>query len=137
VTESTDEFASATRAATAQQEEAALEQLARRFQLIDNWQASDASSHGLSVQPGSALAGDDRHSNPYQVSHVAIQGIASALDHLHSLRMLIQKAESLHAFAPFTLNRAAIEGGAFAVWLSKHSGRANPPTPHARHAERV
>jgi hypothetical protein len=31
--------------------------------------------------------------------------------------MLVQKAESLHAFAPFTLNRAAIEGGAVAVWL--------------------
>jgi hypothetical protein len=117
VSETDEEFPSATRTATPEQEEAASEQLGRLFQLIDIWQANDTKSHGLSVQPGSTLAGDDRPSNPHQVSHAAIHGIAGALDHLHSLRMLIQKAESLHAFAPFTLNRAAIEGGAVAVWV--------------------
>jgi hypothetical protein len=117
VTDSPDEFVSATHAATPQQEEAALEQLGRLFQLIDIWQTSDTNGHGLSVQPGSGLAGDDGESNPYQVSHAVIHGIAGSLDHLHALRMLIQTAASLHTFAPFTLNRAAIEAGAVAVWL--------------------
>jgi hypothetical protein len=34
-----------------------------------------------------------------------------------TLRMLVQTASSLHTFAPFTLNRAAIEGAAVAIWL--------------------
>jgi hypothetical protein len=117
VSETDDEFPSATRTATPEQEAAASEQLGRLFQIIDIWQASDTNSQGLSVQPGSALVGDDRATNPLQVSHAAIHGIVTAQDHLHALRMLIKKAESLHAFAPFTLDRAAIEGGAVAVWL--------------------
>jgi hypothetical protein len=39
------------------------------------------------------------------------------------MRMLIQKAEALHTFPPFTLNRAAIESGAVAVWLPAPKSR--------------
>lgn len=117
VTDASDEFDSVTRTTTPDEERAAFEQLGRWFQLIDNWQESDTNSRGLSVQPGSPLVGDDRATDPLHVSHAARQGIATAQDHLHALRMLIQKAESLPTFAPFTLCRAAIEGGAVAVWL--------------------
>jgi hypothetical protein len=42
------------------------------------------------------------------------------------MRMLIQKAEALHTFAPFILNRAAIESGAVAVWLLAPKSRDEP-----------
>jgi hypothetical protein len=117
VTDGTDEFDSATRTATQEDEEAAFKELNRLFVVIDRWQTGDEHGNGLSVQPHSSLAADDRASNPYRLSHAAIHGIAGAIDHLHSLPMLIQGAASLHTFAPFTLNRAAIEGAAVAVWL--------------------
>jgi hypothetical protein len=77
----------------------------------------------LHVQANSSIAADDRLTNPHQVSHAAVHGITGALDHLHSLRMLIQEASALHAYAPFTLCRAAIEGGAIAVWVLSPSSR--------------
>jgi hypothetical protein len=57
-------------------------------------------------------------SNPFEVSHAALYSITVAVDHLHSLRMLVQEAKSLHLFAPYTLNRAAVEAAATAVWLA-------------------
>jgi hypothetical protein len=112
-----EEDVSATRTTATVEEQAALEQLGRLFGVIDHWQTADAEQGGLFVQPGSPLAADDRITNPLQVSHAAIHGIATAVDHLHSLRMLIQTAEALHTFAPFTLCRAAIEGAATAIWV--------------------
>jgi hypothetical protein len=117
VTESPDEFDSVTRTTTLEEEEAAFKDLDRLFEAIDRWQASDEQEGARSVHPNSPLAGDDLAADPFRVSHAAIYGIVGAIDHLHSLRMLIKTAASLHTFAPFTLNRAAIEGGAVAVWL--------------------
>jgi hypothetical protein len=117
VTDGPDEFDSATRTATQEEEEDAFEQLGRLFEVIDLWQATDEQQGALSVQLHSSLASDDLAVNPFHVSHAAIHGIAGAIDHLHSLRMLIKTAASLHTFAPFTLNRAVIEGAAVAVWL--------------------
>jgi hypothetical protein len=114
---SPDEFDSATQTTTQEEEEEAFEQLGRLFEAIDLWQASDEQQAGLSTQPHSSLAADDLAAHPFRVSHAAIYGIVGAIDHLHSLRMLIQAAAALHTYAPFTLNRAAIEGGAVAVWL--------------------
>jgi hypothetical protein len=48
--------------------------------------------------------------------HAVIRELAGALN-IFTDAMLIQKAESLHTFAPFNPNRAAVEGGAVAVWL--------------------
>jgi hypothetical protein len=117
VTDTPDEFSSATRAASAHDEQAALEQLQQLFSTVDRWHNEDQQGHGLTVQRGSALDRDDRETNPYHLSHAVMHGLAGALDHLHSLRTLIQTASSLHTFAPFTLNRAALEGTAVAVWL--------------------
>jgi hypothetical protein len=117
VTDSPDEFDSVTRTTTQEEEETAFEQLHQLFKVIDLWQTSDEQPGALSMQPPSSLAADDLAANPFHVSHAAIHGIAGAVDHLHSLRMLIKTAASLHTFAPFTLNRAAIEGAAVAIWL--------------------
>lgn len=117
VTDASDEFDSATRMATPEEEQEALQQLGQLFAVIDQWQATDQQQGGLSAQPGSSLAADDQATNPNHVSHAVIHELAGALDHLHALRMLVQTAQSLHTFAPFTLNRAAMECGAAAVWI--------------------
>jgi hypothetical protein len=116
VTDGPDEFDDYNRTATPEQEQEAQEQLTRLFEVIDIWQVTD-DQRDLVAQPGSPLAGDDRAVNPYHVSHAAIREIGGALDHLHSLRMLVQEARALHTYAPFTLNRVAIECSAIAVWL--------------------
>jgi hypothetical protein len=123
VSDTPDEFASATRTASAQDEQAALQQLHQLFGIVDRWVTEDKQHGGLSVEPGSALARDDRETNPYHLSHAVIHGLAGALDHLDCLRTLIQTASSLHTFAPFTLNRAALEGAAVAVWLLAPANR--------------
>jgi hypothetical protein len=76
------------------------------------------------VQPGSALAGDDAKTNPYQLSHAAWHALTVAVDHVHCLRtsllgelkgshLLVQ----IHTHAQSSLVRGAIENGARAVWL--------------------
>jgi hypothetical protein len=118
VTNGSAEFDSATRTATPEEEQEAVHQLGHLFEVIDLWQATDQQQDRLSAaQTGSPLAGDDQATNPYQVSHTVIHELAGALDHLHALRMLVQTAQSLQTFAPFTLNRAAMECGAAAVWV--------------------
>lgn len=106
----------ATRLSDPDEEQAAFRQLERLFGRIDQWQADAGRS--LSVQPGSPFAGDDKASHPFEVSHAALYSITVAVDHLHSLRMLVQEAKSLHLFAPYTLTRAAIEAAGTAVWLA-------------------
>jgi hypothetical protein len=69
------------------------------------------------VQPGSSLAGDDRASDPYQVSHGVTVAIGTAVEHVHAVKALIMDARVMHPAAPFTLLRAAIEAGSTAAWL--------------------
>jgi hypothetical protein len=84
----------------------------------DAWQA----------QAGSALAGDDAKTDPYQVSHAAWHALTVAVDHLHCLRnslvadsdgddlsMRIHTQPTTHGQS--SLVRGAIENGARAVWL--------------------
>jgi hypothetical protein len=47
----------------------------------------------------------------------------SAVDHLDAVRALVQDAGILHARAPFTLLRAALENSATAVWLLAPANR--------------
>jgi hypothetical protein len=80
----------------------------------DTWQA----------QAGSALAGDDAKTDPYQLSHAAWHALTVAVDHLHCLRnSLAGELENdrlsvrIHTHAQSSLVRGAIENGARAVWL--------------------
>jgi hypothetical protein len=80
----------------------------------DAWQA----------QAGSALAGDDAKTNPYQLSHAAWHALTVAVDHLHCLRSSLagdlkgdRLSVRIHTHAQSSLIRGAIENGARAVWL--------------------
>ncbi|MDK9499796.1 hypothetical protein QEZ40_005231 [Streptomyces katrae] len=79
---------------------------------------------GWRVHPGSPLAGDDKKTDPYHLSHSAHLAIVVAVDHLQALATLVKGQEKagvremlIHTHAPFTLLRAALENAARAVWL--------------------
>ncbi|MFJ8112364.1 hypothetical protein [Streptomyces sp. NPDC096132] len=80
-------------------------------------------SKGWQVQPGSALAGDDAKTNPYQVSHNAWNALSVAVDHLHCYRSTLvgeQKGSevpiTLYTHGQYSLLRGAFENSARAVW---------------------
>jgi hypothetical protein len=71
----------------------------------------------FAVSPGSSLAGDDRASDPYQVSHAVQMCIVAGVDHLHAMKSLLIDLNVLHSAAPFTLVRGALEIFASAFWI--------------------
>lgn len=82
------------------------------------------------MQPGSALAGDDTKTDPYQLSHSVRHALTVAVDHLHCLRSSLvtestgkHKSVSIHSHAQSSLIRGAIENGARAVWMIAPTSR--------------
>ena len=71
----------------------------------------------FAVSPGSSLAGDDRASDPYQVSHAVQMCIVAGVDHLHAMKSLLIDLNVLHSAAPFTLVRGALEILSSAFWM--------------------
>ena len=69
------------------------------------------------VSVGSSLAGDDRASSPYQVSHALMQALVAGVDHLHAAKVLIVDHQVLHLAAPWSLTRGALENLAVAYWI--------------------
>lgn len=74
--------------------------------------------------PGSELAGDDRRSTPYQLSHAAWAGVAAAVDHLACLRDSLfhsagpaQVEARIHNHGQFSLVRGALENASRVVWM--------------------
>ncbi|MGH3648782.1 MAG: hypothetical protein ACRDTM_16605, partial [Micromonosporaceae bacterium] len=95
-----------------------LAQLLSALKPLDGWLARvDPSGARESLAPRSALVGDDRYTDPYQLSHAAWNSLSHAVDHLHCLRSLIADARIVHMYAPYTVLRAALENAATAVWL--------------------
>lgn len=78
----------------------------------------------FAVSPGSSLAGDDRASDPYQVSHAVQMCIVAGVDHLHAMKSLLIDLNVLHSAAPFTLVRGALEIFASAFWILHPTGRS-------------
>lgn len=95
--------------------------------LIDALVARSDRSGEWVPQPGSSLAGDDRASDPYQVSHAVGQCLIAAIDHAHAVKSLVVEHQMLHIAAPASLARGFIESMATAFWI------LHPP----RRAERV
>jgi hypothetical protein len=85
--------------------------LVQLFPLIGLWRQRMESAP---TQPdeGSSLIADDQAAYPYLVSEAARAHLVSAADYLDALRALLQEAQIVHAGAPFTLLRAAIENSA-------------------------
>jgi len=71
----------------------------------------------FAVSPGSSLAGDDRASDPYHVSHAVQMCIVAGVDHLHAMKSLLIDLNVLHSAAPFTLVRGALEILSSAFWI--------------------
>lgn len=71
----------------------------------------------FAVSPGSSLAGDDRASDPYQVSHAVQMCIVAGVDHLHAMKSLLIDLNVIHSAAPFTLVRGALEVFSSAFWM--------------------
>jgi hypothetical protein len=97
-------------------------QLVKIFELVDRWRDR---TRAMAPVPaiGSSLRKDDEVTDPYQLSHAVIGALVSAVDHLDAVRALVQDAAILHARAPFTLLRAALENSATAVWLLAPANR--------------
>jgi hypothetical protein len=96
--------------------------LSQLFPLIDHWRQRMESAP-TPPETGSSLLKDDRATHPYLVSQAVSAQLTSAADHWDALRTLIQDAQVVHARAPFTLLRAAIENSATAVWLLAPASR--------------
>ncbi|WP_166871503.1 hypothetical protein [Salinibacterium sp. ZJ450] len=69
------------------------------------------------VQPRSSLAGDDRASTTDAVSHQARGLLSVGADHIKAVSDLLMKADTMPAFAGFTLTRSALECAGVALWL--------------------
>jgi hypothetical protein len=106
-------------------EQADLAELIKLLGRAVAWQERTGSDPDASaIDPGSALAGDDRRTDPHQVSHAAWHALTIAVDHLHCLQTAVNGCQAhdpgavrLHIYAPFTLLRAGFENAATAVWL--------------------
>ena len=78
----------------------------------------------VDLTPRSALVGDDRATQPYQLSHAVCSGIADAVEQLHALSTLLRDANTLHPSAPLVLARCAIESASNAAWMLTPRSRA-------------
>lgn len=92
--------------------------------LIDRLNERTDDKDDFRVLPGSSLAGDDRWSDPYQVSHAVNACIVAGVDHLHAVKVLIVDAQKLHVAAPASLVRGCLENMATAYWILHPASRA-------------
>lgn len=91
---------------------------------IDKMAERVANPNDFSVSPGSSLFGDDRVSNPYQVSHAVRMCLFAGVDHLHAAKLLLLDAQVLHVAAPFSILRGSLENLSAAFWIL-HPRRRN------------
>lgn len=91
-----------------------MDKITATFPTLDKW--GDDVGRPFIPPEGSEMAIDDEDWPPERLSQVAFMGLGSARDHLHAVRVLIE-ARQLFPFAQSTLIRAALVGGAQAVWV--------------------
>src|SRR3954451_8752379 len=85
--------------------------------LIDRMMERVGAPGEFPVGAGSSLAGDDRASSPYHVSHALRVCLTAGVDHLHAVKVLVVDNEILHVGAPSSLARGALENFAAAYWI--------------------
>jgi hypothetical protein len=88
------------------------ERLGQTRDRVTGW--ADYITHPQVAQPGSSLAKDDTLFGVLPPSHLAWQGILSAVDHLGSFFGLLDGGKS-HPLSPSTLARAGLLGAAHAL----------------------
>ena len=122
---------------------------------VDGWQAEgdgdETSPDTMTPDRGSSLAGDDRDTEPFQISHAATTAIGVAIDHLHCLLQSVVSGAgtpdvkiTTRPWALYSLLRGAIENAATAIWLLAPATRGERLTRRvrlglqdARHADDV
>lgn len=92
--------------------------------VIDQLQAESAAPGMFAVADGSTLADDDARRGAYPASHAATWCAATAIDHLHAVKMLVVDAGVHHLMATSTLARGTIEAAATGLWILAPSDRA-------------
>jgi hypothetical protein len=70
---------------------------------IDKMAQRIADPNDFQISAGSSLAGDDKASRPYQVSHAARMCLVVGVDHLQAVKALLLDLHVLHTAAPFSL----------------------------------
>lgn len=95
---------------------------------IDRLQARTDDEDDFQILPGSSLAGDDKRSDPYRVSHAVKHCLVAGIDHLHALKVLVVEAQKLHAAAPASLARGCLENMATAYWIPHPTSRVERVT---------
>ncbi|MEV6909483.1 hypothetical protein [Amycolatopsis sp. NPDC051071] len=98
-------------------------QLATMAERAAVWADRRGSPGGFVVGAGSAMAGDDRGSEPFLVSHAIRASLGTAIDHLHALYALVLHSGFLHLHAPASVTRGALECASTAIWLAEPSSR--------------
>jgi hypothetical protein len=102
-----------------------LASLNRLFGLLDPWlQRTDPTGADPEPEPGSSLQGDNRRTDPHQLSHAAWHALMSSVHHLDAFRRLVRDSNQIPLFAPFSLLRSSLEAGSTAVWLLQPSKRS-------------
>jgi hypothetical protein len=71
----------------------------------------------FAVSPGSSLAGDNKASRPYQVSHAVRTCFVAGVDHRQAVKALLFDLHVLHTAAPFSLVRGSLENLSAAFWI--------------------
>jgi len=112
---------SVTQMETPEQEAEALALLDGLLARISDFEERDRTGY-FNVEARSALAIDDLWAYPLRMSGSASLAINAAIDHLRTIRLLIE-AQSLPWIAIFTLMRSAIETAAIAIWLLQEDDR--------------
>jgi hypothetical protein len=84
---------------------------------IDKMTERIADPNDFPVSPRSSLSGDDKASDPYQVSHAVRMCLVAGVDHLHAVKALLLDLGVLHTAAPFSLVRGSLENLAAAFWI--------------------
>ncbi|MEU4312417.1 hypothetical protein [Nocardia sp. NPDC024068] len=85
--------------------------------MIEQWRKRVVTLETLDIAPGSSMAGDDRASAPWRVSHSVDSNIDVAVDALHAVKSLVHDQQILHTVAPYVLVRGALETLAAAYWI--------------------
>ncbi len=85
--------------------------------ILDNLMKQAGEAELFQIHAGSSLDGDNKATGNFSVSTPVQLCLATAVEHLHALKVLIVEAEQIHPTVPFTLARAAVETGAIAYWV--------------------
>lgn len=91
--------------------------------VIERLAERTAQQNEFKVAAGSSMAGDDKASSPYQVSHAVHMCLTAGVDHLHAIKCLIVDGGVLHIAAPYSLGRAALETISTAFWILHPASR--------------